>query len=63
MPLIIHRVTVVLSGTMNQFIKFPQSQEDRDIIKQGFYNFPCLIGCVDGTHFKIIAPSENEKMF
>ena len=40
---IIRRVTVALSREMNQFIKFPQSQEDREIIKQGFYeiaNFP-----------------------
>ena len=47
---IIRRVTVALSRKINQFIKFPQSQEDRDIVKQGFYeiaNFPCVIGCVD----------------
>ena len=63
---IIRRVTVALSRKMNQFIKFPQSQEDREIIKQGFYeiaNFPCMIGCVDGTHIKIIAPSKNEPDF
>ena len=63
---IIRRVTVALSRVMNQFTKFPQSQEDREIIKQGFYeiaNFPCVIGCVDSTHIKIIAPSENEPDF
>ena len=63
---IIRRVTVALSRKMNQFIKFPQSQKDREIIKQGFYeiaNFPCVIGCVDGTHIKINAPSENEPDF
>ena len=52
---IIRRVTVAISRKMNQFIKFPQSQEDRDIIKQGFYeiaNFPCVIACVDGTHIE-----------
>ena len=62
---IIRRVTVALSRKMNHFIKFPQSQ-DRDIIKQGFYeiaNFPCVIGCVDAPHIKIIAPSENESDF
>ncbi|XP_028413867.1 putative nuclease HARBI1, partial [Dendronephthya gigantea] len=63
---IIRRVTVALCRKINQFIKFPQSQEDRDIVKQGFYeiaNFPCVIGCVDGTHIKIQAPSENEPDF
>ena len=63
---IVRRVTVALSRKMNQFIKFPQSQEERDTVKQGFYeiaNFPCVIGCVDGTHIKIIAPSQNEPDF
>jgi hypothetical protein len=63
---IVRRVTVALSRKMNQFIKFPQSQEERGTVKQGFYeiaNFPCVIGCVDGTHIKIIAPSQNEPDF
>ena len=60
---IISRVTVALSRRIDQFIKFPQTLEDRDAAKLGFYeiaNFPCIIGCVDGTHIRIIAPNENE---
>ncbi|XP_028417869.1 putative nuclease HARBI1 [Dendronephthya gigantea] len=60
---IIRRVTVALSRRIDQFIRFPNSQEERDATKQGFYeiaNFPCVIGCIDATHIRIIAPSDNE---
>ena len=60
---IIRRVTVALSRKLDEFVKFPASQEERDVIKQGLYeiaNFPCAIGIIDGTHIRIIAPTDNE---
>ena len=60
---IIRRVTVALSRRINQFIKFPETQEERDVIKQGLYdiaNFPCAIGIVDGSHIRIQSPTDNE---
>ena len=60
---IVRRVTLVLAQRVDQFIRFPQTQEERDVDEQGFYNianFPCAIGCIDGTHIRIVAPTENE---
>ena len=55
---IIRRVTVALSRRIDEFIKFPESQEERDAVKQGLYeiaNFPCAIGIIDASHIRIIA--------
>ena len=63
---VVRRVTLALAGKVNQFIRFPQSREERNEVKQGLHkmaNFPCAIGCVDGTHVRIIGPSENEPDF
>ena len=60
---IIRRVTVALSRKLDQFVKFPDTEEERDSIKQGLYeiaNFPCAIGVIDASHIKIIAPKDNE---
>ncbi len=60
---IIRRVTKALFRKVDQFIRFPRSQQERDAAKQGFYeiaHFPCAIGCVDGTHIRIIAPTDNK---
>ena len=63
---IIRRVTVALSRRIDLFIKFPESQEERDAVKQGLYeiaNFPCAIGIIDASHIRIIAPTNNEPDF
>ena len=60
---IIRQVTMALCRKMNQFIRFPRTQHERDATNQGFYdiaNFPCAIGCVDATHIRIVAPTDNE---
>lgn len=47
-----------------QYIKFPTSVAEKDAIKFRFYDkhgFPGVIGCVDGTHVKIIAPIKRER--
>lgn len=63
---IVRRVTLAISRKLDDFVKFPQTLQEKDEIKQGFYDlggFPCVIGCVDGSHVRIIAPSENECNF
>ena len=39
------------------------SMEEKKTIRAGMYKiagFPCVIGCVDGTHIRLQAPSQNE---
>lgn len=60
---VVRRVTVALARKIDEFVKFPQTREERDEVKRGLYNiagFPCAIGCIDGTHVRIKGPSENE---
>ncbi|XP_021712444.1 putative nuclease HARBI1 [Aedes aegypti] len=47
-------------------IVFPTDEREKHIIKQGFYEqtgFPGVIGCVDGTHVSIIAPTHDKHLF
>ena len=63
---IVRRVTLAIARKLDDFVKFPESRQEKDEIKQVFYDrggFPCVIGCVDGSHVRIIAPSENECNF
>ena len=60
---VVRRVCLALSRKIDQFVKFPDTRQAKDEIKQGFYEhagFLCIIGCVDGSHVRIIAPSESE---
>lgn len=60
---VVRRVTQALSSKVNDFIKFPSTRNERDEIKRGLFKvggFPCAIGCIDGTHVRIKAPSQNE---
>ncbi|XP_055619376.1 putative nuclease HARBI1 [Toxorhynchites rutilus septentrionalis] len=43
-------------------IQFPLDEASKNAIKYGFYKrtgFPGVIGCVDGTHIRIISPCAN----
>ena len=54
---------MALSRRLDEFVKFPETQEERDIVKQGLYeiaNFPCAICVIDAAHIRIIAPTDNE---
>ena len=60
---VVRRVTQVLAAKLGQFVKFPSTTAVRDEIKRGLFRvggFPCAIGCIDGTHIRITAPSQNE---
>ncbi|XP_059048272.1 putative nuclease HARBI1 [Achroia grisella] len=51
---------------LRKYIRFPQSREDRNILKRIFatqYGIPGVIGCIDSTHVAIIRPTVNEERF
>lgn len=58
----INRITKALVQQMPKYVKLPNQQE-ADVIKTKFNGkagFPNVIGCIDGTHVRILALSENE---
>ena len=51
---------------VSQFIKFPTSRAAVDRNVQQFElisGFPGLVGAIDGTHVKIVAPVDNEPLY
>ena len=49
-----------------EFIYFPNTQAEKNEIKQEFYDFagmPSVLGCIDGTHVRIVRPKDNEADF
>ena len=58
-------VSLALAQKQNEFISWPSPAELQEV-KRGFYDkggFPGVIGCVDGTHVRIQAPTANENDF
>ncbi|XP_055381887.1 putative nuclease HARBI1 [Condylostylus longicornis] len=56
-------LTTLEAEICSSLIKFPEENE-RNEIKLAFYEkflFPGVIGCVDGTHVRIITPSKNHQ--
>jgi hypothetical protein len=48
------------------WISFRKNEVEKREAKEHFftnYEFPGVIGCVDGTHVSLIRPSENEHLF
>jgi len=59
---IIERVSRAFNERLNEFVQFP-TQEEAPKVMADFYkqaNFPNVVGCLDCTHVRITAPSENE---
>ena len=57
------KVTNALCNLIPTFVRFPVALEDRQRSFHEFYkkaSFPKVLGCVDGTHFRILAPLERE---
>ncbi|KAF9811668.1 hypothetical protein SFRURICE_011031 [Spodoptera frugiperda] len=66
MSVYIQEVTAALNhpAIVNSFIKFPTTRQERDFVKQGKYQIPGVIGCIDGSHFRIFKPNhEVEHLF
>lgn len=56
---IIKRVSQAIVGLRSEFIRFPDSEEEQQIVKEEFYRiarFPNVLGCIDCTHIKIQSP-------
>ena len=55
-------VSLALAKKQGEFISWPSPVEIQEV-KRGFYDnggFPGVIGCLDGTHVRIQAPTANE---
>nr|XP_057940329.1 putative nuclease HARBI1 [Doryrhamphus excisus] len=58
----VRKVSLALKRQINSFVVFP-GHKPVGVIKEEFHRiagFPGVIGCIDGTHIPIVAPSENE---
>ena len=63
---IVRDVTDAIVARTEHFIRWPVSSDDTTAIKTGFYAQACflnVIGCTDGTHVRILAPSEDENAY
>ena len=59
---VVKDVSLALAQKQKKLILWP-SPAELQVVKRGFYDkggFPGVIGCVDGTHVRIQAPSTNE---
>ncbi|KAI4454336.1 hypothetical protein MML48_9g00005771 [Holotrichia oblita] len=61
----VRRVTLSILKLRNQFIKWPSDEEvpliNGDIEESA--NIPKVVGAIDGTHIKILAPKENVESY
>lgn len=61
----IRRVSLALCRRLNEHVTMPSAARQH-AVTQKLYNvagFPDVVGCVDGTHFKIKAPSTHENAY
>ena len=59
-------VSRALAAKQPRFIKWPLTHDECAKIKNEFYihgGFPGVIGCVDGTHVRLQAPTQNENNY
>ena len=63
---IVKKFSSSLTSKSGNFIRMPATNVETGAAKQGFYNvasFPNVVGAIDGTHIKILAPREGEEAF
>ena len=56
-------VTDALFAMKDRAITFPRTEREKNEVKAGLYEirgFPGLIGCIDGTHVKILSPGRAQ---
>ena len=59
-------VSRALAAKQPRFIKWPLTHDECAKIKKEFYirgGFPGVVGCVDGTHVRLQAPTQNENNY
>lgn len=62
----LNEVCLALEAIAPQWVKFPITQDEKQIKKEQFmaaFGFPGVIGCVDGTHIAIVPPHDNEHIY
>ena len=62
----INKVSLALCRRVKNYVKFPQSEQERRIIKQKFHDyamFPNTLGAVDGCLIPIKKPSVDEHLY
>ncbi|XP_018394881.1 PREDICTED: uncharacterized protein LOC108773542 [Cyphomyrmex costatus] len=62
---IMRRVTYALHTLAPRFIQWPQDERATKVMEEfeKVSGFPKIIGAIDGTHFKIIAPQEDKQSY
>lgn len=63
---VVSDVTDAIVDIAQRFIRWPCEASEKQRIRTGFYclgGFPNVIGCIDGTHIRIQAPTEDEKSY
>lgn len=56
---IVRRVSEAIVTLRQEFIIFPETEQDQLKVKEAFYKiarFPNVLGCIDCTHIKIQSP-------
>lgn len=57
---------LIVANLANEWIKFPITQEQKNAIKEEFWQhvrFPGIIGAIDCTHVRIMAPTAEERNY
>lgn len=61
---VLTNVTDALFNLKDLVIQFPVTDVARNAAKRGFFSmrgFPGVVGCIDGTHVRIISPPKDEE--
>ncbi|XP_039764330.1 putative nuclease HARBI1 [Pararge aegeria] len=62
----VRQVTEALNIIFRKYVKWPTQSDTRNAIKAKFYqkfDFPGVLGCIDGTHVAIIRPKVHEERY
>ncbi|KAJ8728900.1 hypothetical protein PYW07_006596 [Mythimna separata] len=64
----VKEVTIAMNTQriLTKYIRFPQTQQERNTIINGFSNkfgFPGVLSCIDCTHVALIQPTDHEERF
>jgi len=62
----IHKVSLAIKRRLHNYVHFPPERQEHLKMMDKFYEisqFPQVVGCVDGPHIHITAPSQNEQEY